>query len=137
MFRSSLFCAAVVGLVCLGSAGSASAEDVPNGVLAQMGFGGMQKMSDEQGMQVRGQGIAGVLGLGFTSLTVPGFSVATDGDSYTGLSGPTTNALATGSSQTTSQITAQLGVTIPVIGTGSLSLSLISATAGSSFAFAR
>jgi len=126
----------MIGLV-VSSAGSAFAEDVPNGVLAQMGFGSMKKMSDQEGMQVRGQGVASVLGLGFTSLIVPGFSNATDGDSYTATSGPTNNALATGSSQTTSQITAQAAVTIPVIGTGSVSLSLISATAGSSFAFAR
>ncbi len=137
MSRKLILGLAVVAMVSVSAVQSASAEDVPNGVLAKMGIGGMQKISDAQGMRVRGQGVASVLGLGFTSLTVPGFSTATDGDAYTATSGPITNALATGSSQTTSQITAQASVTIPVIGTGSLSLSLISATAGSSYAFAR
>lgn len=106
---------------------SAVAEDVPNSVLAQMGLGSIERISDEQGMQTRGQGTASVFGIGFSSLIV-----ASDLDTYTAASGPIANALATGSSQTTSQLTAQINV----LG-ATASLSLIAATAGSSFAFAR
>ena len=127
MRKCILVLAALAAVAVVGS--TAQAGDIPGNVLAQMGLGGMQKMSDAQGMRIRGQGTASVLGIGASAVLVSPVLTAIDGDSYQASSGPITNALATGSSLTTSQV--QINVlNIPLI-------SVISATAGSSFAFAR
>jgi hypothetical protein len=128
----SLALAAVAAICLSGWAGTASAEDVSNGMLAKMGLGGMKKMSDRSGMRVRGQGFAGVGGVGFSSVIV-----ATDLDGYTGISGPVANALATGSSQTIAQFGLQLDATAFGLNAGTLSATIFAGTAGSSFAFAR
>lgn len=70
----------------LGFAAFAPAADrtaVSNDTLASMGLGGMQQMSDEAGMNVRGKGFAGVFGLGIARAFN---SVSTNG--YVGTSSP-------------------------------------------------
>jgi len=47
------------------------AEEVPDGVLTQMGLSGMQRISDERGMQVRGEGFATTFGLGVAATIFP------------------------------------------------------------------
>jgi hypothetical protein len=111
-------------ILVLGFAQAVSADEVPSRVLSKMGLGGLRKMSDEQGMRVRGQGTASVLGFGFSTLIL-----ATQSDSYQASSGPIANALANGSSQTTAQLSLSvLGINVA---------SITAATIGSSHAFAR
>src|SRR5262245_21019885 len=118
--------AAVLGML-LAFSNSAKSEEIPGNMLAQMGLGGMTRMSDQQGMRVRGQGTAAVLGAGLSTVIA-----ATDFNSFNAASGPTVNSLATGSSQTT----AQLSATLNIAGI-TASISLTAATAGSAHAFAR
>jgi hypothetical protein len=124
MFKSVLSVAALALVFALAS--SAPAGEIPDNILAQMGLGGMQKMTDQQGMRVRGQGSAAVLGAGLSTVIA-----ATDFNSF-GATSNTFNALATGSSQTTAQISAS--ITIAGV---SASISLTAATAGSAHAFGR
>jgi hypothetical protein len=124
MIRSMLMVAAVAAMFAMAS--SAQAGEIPENVLAQMGLGGMKKMSDQQGMRVRGQGTAAVLGAGLSTVIT-----ATDFNTFSASSN-TFNALANGSSQTQAQLTFQVnlaGITA--------SVSLISATSGSAHAFGR
>src|SRR5262245_32939542 len=124
MFRSVMMVAAVAAIFAMAT--NVQAGEIPDNVLAQMGLGGMKRMSDQQGMRVRGQGTAAVLGAGLSTVIA-----ATDFNSF-GASSNTVNALATGSSQTTAQISA----TLTIAGV-SASISLTAATAGSAHAFGR
>ncbi len=127
----SLVLAAVAALLVSSWGATATAADIPNSTLAQMGLGGMKKMSDSQGMRVRGQGFAGVAGAGFSSVLV-----ASDLDGYVG-SSLLNNALATGSSQTLAQVGIQIEGALIGIPAVSLNATIFAGTAGSSFAFAR
>lgn len=127
----SLALAAVAALCLSGVGNTALAGDIPNDMLAKMGLGGMKKMSDRTGMKVRGQGFAGVGGVGFSSVIV-----ATDLDGYIGASA-VPNALATGSSQTLSQFGIQIEGALIGIPAVSLNATIFAGTAGSSFSFAR
>jgi hypothetical protein len=110
----------------LAMAAPAGAGEIPDNVLAQMGLGGMQRMSDAQGMRVRGQGTAAVLGAGLSTVIF-----ATDFNTFNASSN-TFNALASGSSQTNATIGLQIN-----IGGVTASVSIFAATAGSAHAFGR
>ncbi len=124
MVRSLMMVAAVAAIFAMAT--PAQAGDIPDHMLAQMGLGGMQRMSDAQGMKVRGQGTAAVLGAGLSTVIF-----ATDFNSFNASSN-TFNALATGSSQTN----ATVGVQLEIAGV-TASISIFAATSGSAHAFGR
>ena len=124
MFRSSMMVAAVAAIFAMAT--PAQAGDVPDSMLAQMGLSGMQRMSDAQGMKVRGQGTASVLGAGLSTVIF-----ATEFNTFQASSN-TFNALAHGSSQTN----ATVGVQINIAGV-TASISVFAATSGSAHAFGR
>ena len=64
-----LMIACVVGLACMAAVNTATAADVSDQTLATMGLSDMAPMSDAQGMEVRGKGLAaawGTSGTGFS-----------------------------------------------------------------------
>lgn len=117
---------ALAAILVAGFARNAMAEDISADVLKQMGLGGMQQLSDEQGMQVRGHGMAAVYGLGFASTIM-----ATKINSFQG-SSFVDNALAHGNNlaEARTSISLNLGLT-------TLSLSLYSGAGGSAYAFGK
>jgi hypothetical protein len=88
-------------------------------------------MSDEVGTHVRGEGVASVVGLGVSVVNIAPTLVAIDGNSFNA-SSEIFNALATGASQTNANVSLQIDV-----GEVTASISVISATSGSAYAFAR
>ena len=65
----SFMIACVVGLACMVAVNTATAADVPDQTLSAMGLSDMAPMSDAQGMDVRGKGLAaawGTSGVGFS-----------------------------------------------------------------------
>jgi len=58
-------------VLVVGLSSQSVAEEVPDGMLGQMGLSGMQRMSDERGMQVRGEGFATTFGLGVAATIFP------------------------------------------------------------------
>lgn len=123
----------VCAIACIGLANRALAEEIPDNTLAQMGLAGMQHMSDEQGTQVRGEGIALIFGAGGSAVVLPGFSADVSG--HFGLS-TVANALANGDSSSTAQ--SSLSLQLNIIGlTGTLSLINNAVNAGNSYSFAR
>jgi len=59
----------------IGLSSQSSAEELSDGMLAQMGLSGMERISDEEGKQVRGEGFATTFGLGVAATIFPQFKI--------------------------------------------------------------
>lgn len=62
-------------ILVVGLSSQSAAEEVPDGMLAQMGLSGMQQISDQEGKQVRGEGFATTFGLGVAATIFPQFKI--------------------------------------------------------------
>jgi hypothetical protein len=107
-------------------ASGAAAGEIPNDVLKDLGISKVQRLSDAQGMQVRGSGLAWVFGAGAATANLPGSNA-----NQTNRHGATSNgspAAAVGASG--SEATATIKVLgLPVISTNATSLGYGSARA--------
>lgn len=62
-------------LLMIGLSSQSSAEELSDGMLTQMGLSGMERISDEEGRQVRGEGFATTFGLGVAATIFPQFKI--------------------------------------------------------------
>lgn len=116
---------ALSAAILMGFATTATAADqVSNDTLASMGLGGMQQMSDDAGMNVRGKGFASIFGIGYSK-----FFSNTQLTGYNGVSGPKPNAFTIGGN---ASVTLGGGL-LPFLGGGFLG----TGSFGASAAFAR
>lgn len=121
---------AVMGTLFAAISGTAVAGDIPDNMLSQMGLNGMERMTDDQGSQVRGEGFGLVFGIGGAAAILPtAMAMQLDGH-FANSSG--FNALAHGESGSTA--TAELSISfIGLSGT----ISTQSGTSGIGYAFGR
>ena len=125
---------AIVGItLALGVASLGQAEEIPKNVLAQMGLGGMQRMTATAGMRVRGEGMASVFGSGASIVVFPSFGAHTSSHSATS---NTSSALAVGNSASSAQ--SSIGLELNIVGlAASLNLLTTASSGGNGYAFAR
>jgi len=127
MLRKSLVLGVMAVAAMIGLGQTAVAEEISGDMLAQMGLGDMQSMSDEEGTQVRGEGLASVWGLGLASVIL---SSRIDG--HQASSGPFLNASASGDSLSDAAISLEVA-----LGTITANLSFRATAQGYGFAFGR
>lgn len=128
--KNVLIALAVMGTLFAAFSGTAVAGEIPDNTLSAMGLSGMDRLSDDQGMQVRGEGFGMVFGIGGAAAILPtAMAMQLDGH-FANSSG--FNALAHGESGST----ARAELSISVLGLRA-TISTQSATSGIGYAFGR
>jgi hypothetical protein len=91
MSKKMITCCVAILMGFASVAPAAERMGVPNDTLASMGLGGMQQISDQDGMNVRGKGIALAAGFGIAR-----FLGNISANAHASASGPKHNAAALG-----------------------------------------